>query len=130
MSYDRLQASRPSPQRVDQRDRLLDHLSGVIRSLGPQYSIAPFGSVAVGSDGNTSDLDLTVADSDHPDGFDDPRLFVAKEAPYHTQKLARLLAGKTGKMDKVEAIPWAKVPVGQSLSPARVAANRAASHAD
>ena len=109
-----MQASRPSANRVRQRDQLLSHLSTVIHSLGGQYSIVPFGSVAVASDGNTSDLDLTIADADHPDGFDDPRLFVRPDAPYNTRKLAKILSGNKGGMDQVQAVPWAKVPVGQS----------------
>jgi predicted nucleotidyltransferase len=89
----------------------LAYLNTLISSIGPQYSVVPFGSVAVGADGNTSDLDLAIRDATHPRGFDDPKLFLEKTAPYEMRRLARRLETE---MVNVEPIPWAKVPVGES----------------
>ncbi|KAL7409714.1 hypothetical protein BDY24DRAFT_418600 [Mrakia frigida] len=107
-------ASQPSPLRIAKRNNLLAELSHLVSGLGPQYTVVPFGSVAVGADGETSDLDLAIRDGDHPAGFDDPKLFVQRQAPYDMHKLAVKLARS---MKEVQAIPWAKVPVVKFVDP-------------
>lgn len=54
------QASQPSSATMKKRASALRRIAVAVASFGPQYRIAQFGSAAIGSDGDSSDLDLSI----------------------------------------------------------------------
>lgn len=55
-----VQASLPTPATAKARQNLLDTISYVVASYGPQFRLALFGSAAIGGDREESDMDLCI----------------------------------------------------------------------
>jgi DNA polymerase sigma len=55
-----IQASLPTSATAKARQNLLDTISYVVASYGPQFRLALFGSAAIGGDREESDMDLCI----------------------------------------------------------------------
>ena len=135
------QASLPTPATAKARQNLLDTISYVVASYGPQFRLALFGSAAIGGDREESDMDLCIVvrpsltvtarspntdrltrfllslsqDLNSPEGYTlSNGALKSTDQIYNPRNLANRLerAGLVG----VEAIPWARTPIGQPPS--------------
>ncbi|KAL7416130.1 hypothetical protein BDY24DRAFT_255965 [Mrakia frigida] len=109
-------ASLPTPATAAARKQLIDAISHVVASYGPQFRIALFGSAAIGGDRDQSDMDLCVVDLNSPEGYQIPNgALKADDQIYNPRNLANRLerAGLVG----VQAIPWARTPIVKCSDP-------------
>ncbi|KZT55579.1 Nucleotidyltransferase [Calocera cornea HHB12733] len=108
---------KPRPETYRKRETAIEDLKAILADMpsGYQYHIGRFGST-VYCDSNSSDLDLVILDDSHPAGFP-PSLSVSemRRTDIYNMKWLATQLRKSGKFDKIVAIPSASVPIVKAV---------------